>query len=85
MFGFVKKIFFGLLTSIVNDSSHTKCVSLSNQKFKIQSILINLHSSEYIQGLGSYPFTVNLDRCVGVLAILLTHLIKYVFQTKQKI
>ena len=32
MFGLIKKIFIGLLTGLVNGSTHTKCVSLSNQK-----------------------------------------------------
>ena len=31
----------------------------------IQPTIINLHPIEYIQGLGYYPFAVNLDRCVG--------------------
>ena len=31
----------------------------------IQPILINLHTNEYTQGLYYYPFSVNLDRCVG--------------------
>ena len=38
MFRFIKNIFFGLLTSlVVNATSHTKCISLSNQKCEIQS------------------------------------------------
>ena len=45
-------------------SSHTKCVSLSNQKWVIQPTLINLHSNEYSQQLHYYPFVVKLDRCV---------------------
>ena len=32
MFGFIKKIFMGLLTGLVNASNYTKCLSLSNQK-----------------------------------------------------
>ena len=40
MFGIIKKIFMGLLISIVNASNHTKCVSLSNQKCMIQPTLI---------------------------------------------
>ena len=40
MFGMIKKMFIGLLISLVNASTHTKCVSLSNQKFKIQFTLI---------------------------------------------
>ena len=31
----------------------------------IQPILINLYTNEYTQGLYYYPFSVNLDRCVG--------------------
>ena len=41
MFGFIKKMFIGLITSIVNVSNHTKCVSLSNQKGTTQHSLIN--------------------------------------------
>ena len=55
-------MFIGLLTSIVNGSNHTKCVSLSNQKCMIQPTLINLHPNEYIQDLLYYPFVVKLDR-----------------------
>ena len=40
-----------LLTSIVNASNYTKCVSLSNQKCKIRPTLINLHPNEYSQDL----------------------------------
>ena len=43
MFGLIKKMFIGLLTGIVSTSSHTKFVSLSNQKCMIQLTLINLH------------------------------------------
>ena len=43
MFGIIIKMFTVLLTSIVNISSHTKYVSLSNQKCEIQPNLTNLH------------------------------------------
>ena len=52
------------LTSIVNGSSHTKCISSSNQKSMIQPTLINLHPNEYSQELHYYRFAVKLDRCV---------------------
>ena len=65
MFVFIKKVFIGLIASVVNASNHTKCVSLCNQKCEIQPTLINLHPDEYTQGLRYYPFAVNLDRCVG--------------------
>ena len=64
MFGFIKKIFIGLLTSKVNASNHRICVSLSNLKCMTQPILINLHRNEYTQGLRYYSSAVNLDRYV---------------------
>ena len=47
MFDFIKNIFIRFLTSIVNDSNHTKRVSLSNQKCTTQFFLIKLHPHEY--------------------------------------
>ena len=44
-----KKKIIGLLAGLVHGSNHTKCVSLSNQKFEIQATLINLHLNEYSQ------------------------------------
>ena len=54
-----------MLSSIVSTSNHTKCVSLSNQKRRIQPALINLHPNECSQKLQYYPFVVNVDKCVG--------------------
>ena len=65
MFGLIEKMFLGLLISIVNASNHTKYLSLSNQKYMIQSTLINLHPNEYNQVSHYYPFVDKLDRCVG--------------------
>ena len=55
-------MFIGLLTSLVNASNHTKCVSLSNQKCITQTTLISLHPNAYSQGLHDHPFAVELDR-----------------------
>ena len=65
MFEPIKKILIGLLTSIVNASNHTICVSFSNQKCTTQPTLINLHPNEYTQGLCYYLFAVYLDGCIG--------------------
>ena len=46
MFGLIKKMFMGLLISVVNSSNHTKGVLLSNQKCEIQSTFVNLHPNE---------------------------------------
>ena len=77
-------MFIKLLTTTVSASDHTKCVLLSNQKCMTQPTLTILHPNEYSQELHYYPLAVKLD--VSEVAILLmTSLIKYVFQTKQKI
>ena len=65
MFGLITKTFVVVLSNIVNASNHTRCVLLSNQKYKIQPILINLHTNEYSQEFDYYPFVVKLDRCAG--------------------
>ena len=54
-------MFFVLLTSIVNVFNHRKCIFLYNQEYMTQPTLINLHPSEYSQGLRFYPFAVKLD------------------------
>ena len=46
MFGIIKNLLHVLFTTIVNPSDHTKCVSLSNQKCKIQHTFIHLHADE---------------------------------------
>ena len=65
MFEFIKKMFIVLLASIVKASSDTKCVSLSNEKCKIQPTLVNLHPNESRQEFHYYPFAFKLDICVG--------------------
>ena len=42
-------MFIVLLSSLINASSYTICVSLSNQKCEIQPTLINLHPNECSQ------------------------------------
>ena len=64
MFGIIKKIFIVLIANIVNASNHAKCVSLSNQKCKIQPAIINLHPNECRQEFRHYPFAVKLDRSI---------------------
>ena len=61
----LKKLFIVLSAGIFNTSNHTKCVSISNQKYEIQPTLINLHPNEYSQELQYYSFEVKLDKCVG--------------------
>ena len=65
MFGITKKMVILLLTSIVNTSNHTKCVSIIHQKCMTQLTLTNLYPNEYSQEFNYYPFAVKLDRCVG--------------------
>ena len=65
MFGLFKKMFMGLLLSIVNKSNHTKCVLLSNQKCMTQPTLITLHPNEHGQEFHYNSFAVKFGICVG--------------------
>ena len=58
IFGLIKKMYNGLLASIVSTSNQTKCMSLSSQKYMVQPPLINLYLNEYIYELYYYPFAV---------------------------
>ena len=71
-----------LLSSIVSVSNHTKCASLSNQKYMTQPTLINLNPNECCHKLHYYLFAFNV---LEVAILLITYLIEYVFQIKQKI
>ena len=53
-------MFIGLLTTIVNASNHTKCISLNNQECMTQSALINLHPNEYPEGYYQKYVTIHL-------------------------
>ena len=75
----------GLLTGLVSASNPINSVSLSNQKCENQPIFINLHRNEYSQEFYYYPLTVKLHKCVESCNTFSDYLIKYVFQTKQKI
>ena len=70
MFELINKILTGLLTGLVNRSSHIKCVLLSDQKCMVQPTFDNLHPNEYNQKLHYYPFAVKLSRCVESFNIL---------------
>ena len=65
MLELIKKIFIGWLTGLVNGSNYTKCILLSNQKYMIQSTLINLDPNEYSQEIPYYRFQFKLQWCVG--------------------
>ena len=70
MFGFIKKIFIGLLIGLGHGYDHTKCVSLSNHKCMIQPTFIDLHPNNYRQDFHYYTIVVKLDRCAGSCNIL---------------
>ena len=84
MFWSINKVFIGLLTGLVNGCNQTKCVSLNNQKCQIKFNLLLLIYILMNTELHYYPFKVKLD-VLEVLILVMTYLIKYVFQTIQKI
>ena len=69
MFWLIKKIFIGLLASIVNAFNHTNCISLNNQQCMAQPTLINLQPNQYSQECCYYLWLIWID--VREVAILL--------------
>ena len=74
-----------LLNNLVNASSHTKCVSLSNQKYKIQLLLSNCILMNTVKNYTNIHLRLSYIDVLEVVILLMTYLIKYVFQRKQKI
>ena len=85
MFGLIKKVFIVLLIGLTDASNHTKCISLSNQKYMIQPTLINLHPNEYSQEFHTIHFRLNQMDVLEVVIVLMINLRNYVFQIKWKI
>ena len=76
-------MFIGLFTGLVNASNHKKCVSLSNQKFNLLLLIYILMNT--VKNYTTIYLQLNQMDVLEVVTILMTYLIKYVFQTKQKI
>ena len=64
MFGFVKKIFF-VVMSFFNfnppNVNSLKCVSMSNQQCKTRTKIININNNEPV----FYPFSIKVNKCSG--------------------
>ena len=80
-----KKMFIGLLTSIVTASNHTKCILSSSQKCMTQPTLTDLHPNEYSRGYITIHLRLIQIDMSELVKLLMTYSIKYVFQTKQNI
>ena len=76
-----QKMFIELITGLSNGSNHTKCVPLNSQKCMIEPILIIL----YLINFTTIHLQFNEIEVLELVTLLLTDLIKYVFQIKQKI
>ena len=74
-----------LLTSIVSTCNQTKYVSFSNQNCKIQPTFINLPPNNIEKNFATIHLPLNDIDLLEVVLLLMTYLIKYVFQIKQKI
>ena len=85
MFGFIKKMFIGLLTSAVNAYIHNKLLSLNIQQCMIQPTLINLHPNDALKSYVTIQLRLILIDVLEVVILLMIYLIEHVFQTKHKI
>ena len=64
MFGFIKKVFFKVMTffsfNVLNVNS-IECVSMNNQECKIRSEIINVNTNEPM----FYPYSKKINKCKG--------------------
>ena len=79
MFEFIKKVFFVGLTilSSVNplSAAQLKCVSITNQEYKVRPKIANVNSDEPV----FYPFSIKQVNAVVVVTISIIHMQKCVF------
>ena len=78
MFGFIKKCFFTTMTFFgcnVLNVNPLKCVSITNQKYKIRLQIININSNEP----SFYPYSIEKIHVVVVAITLMIHMQIYVF------
>ena len=68
MFGFVKQIFistmmlFGCsLPSVSSMNAPLKCISMTNQEYKVRPQIIRVNSDEPV----FYPFSIITSKCIG--------------------
>ena len=65
MFGFIEKVFFTGLTilSSINVLTATllRCISLTNQEFKVRLEIVNANKDEPV----FYPFSIKTSKCDG--------------------
>ena len=73
----------GLLTGIVSASKHRKCMLVSNQKCMTQPTLINVHLNDTVKNFTTTHLRLNQIDVFEVVILLMTYLIKYVFEIKQ--
>ena len=59
MFGFIKSIFFTVMTFF--SCNALKCISMNNQKCKIRPQIINVNSNE----TSFYPYSIEINECSG--------------------
>ena len=88
MLGIIKNMVIVVLTSTVSASNHTKCVSLSNQKCMIQptvNLLLIYILMNTVKNFTIIHFQLKQIDLLKVVTLLMTYLIKYVYQIKQKI
>ena len=86
MFEFFFKIYFVLLTSLVNASNNTKCVSLSNRIVARLHVLLLIYIlMDTLQDNVTIHLLLIQINVSEVVILLMTYLVKYALQTKQKI
>ena len=77
MFVFIKKIIYigSLFLSSLVGATSLNCISIKNQECKVRPEIININSNNPI----FYPFSIKINKCSGIVIILIIHMQKFVF------
>ena len=85
MFGLIKKIFIGLLTGLVIGSNCTKCFGKQLEICMTRPTLLIYILTNKVKNFTTIHLCLTYVDVLEAVILLMTCLIKYVFQIKQKI
>ena len=61
MFGFIKKVFFTVITFFGYNVNYLECVSINNQECKTRPKIMNINNNQSV----FYPFSIKVNKCSG--------------------
>ena len=74
-FSFAKKVFVVGLTVLSNITNALECISMKNQECEVRQEIVNINSNNPI----FYSFSIKINKCSGIVMMLMIHMQEFVF------